>query len=159
MDEGTLRRAVGEAFHLRGAHVDPEAVLAAFGPQHVGVVPEGFTHSAYQLLEHMRLSLADQWDYCTRADYPERQWPADYWPKNSELGPGDWNRATSGYLALVEQFSTLALEGDLSAAVPTARKKTHTVLRGILLMLDHNAYHLGQLVSLGKALGTPFPKV
>lgn len=159
-DEKKLRQSLGSALRLQGAHIAPESIVAAFRPEERGVVPPGFTSSAYQLLAHLRLALQDQRDYCTKPDYRhEWKWPDDYWPKSKEPGSGAWEREWQSYQSLVEEFAALAMSADLLSPVPRAEKPDHTLLRGILMMADHGAYHFGQMVSLGKAIGVAFEKV
>ncbi|MBL8022625.1 MAG: DinB family protein [Leptospirales bacterium] len=160
LNEPTLRAGIAAMLQLKGAHIQPEQVFAAFTGERRGVIPNFFSHSAFQLLEHMRLALADQLEYCINPEYGQTLvWPDDYWPKNPVPKEGEWEKAVGGYNALIEKFTDLALRADLTVPVPKAEKTDHTILRGILLMCDHNAYHLGQMVLVGKATGVKFPGV
>jgi len=158
--ETALRRALASSLQMRGAHIAPDDVFGAFRQQERGKIPEGFSHSAFQTLGHMQISLEDQRDYCTLGNYVQtRKWPDDDWPKNPTPAGDDWDRAVRSYQSLIEEFTKLAMKADLTSPVPSAEKKDHTLLRGILLMSDHNAYHLGQIVSLGKIIGVKFRRV
>lgn len=156
----TFRNTIARSLQLVGAHIIPEHVFRSFSADQRGQIPERFSYSAFQLLEHMRLALADQFEYCTNQDYTENlKWPDDYWPQNPIPEAKQWEDTVEGYRQLIDRFTDLALKADLTKPVPKAVKDDHTILRGILLMSDHNAYHLGQIVSVGKALGVQFPKV
>jgi len=118
-----------------------------------GTIPAGFEHSAWQLLEHMRLAQEDILDFCVNAHYAEKKWPDDYWPKDPK--PPDasaWERSVEGYKADRERLKELARNPqlDLFARIPHGEGQTH--LREILLVADHASYHVGQLVALRRAL-------
>jgi uncharacterized damage-inducible protein DinB len=120
-----------------------------------GAHAPGFEHSPWQLLEHIRIAQQDILDFCVNATYEHSmKWPDDYWPK--EPAPPSAEAWTSS-IALVTRsradLQRLACEvEDLTATVPTG-KGPQTYLRAILLVIDHNAYHVGQLVAVRRALG------
>ena len=117
----------------------------------VGVPAEG----VMQLLEHMRIAHEDILDFCVNATYEHTmKWPHDYWP--AEPAPPDaraWNDSIASHTRSRDEFKRLARElEDLTAIVPTG-KGSQTYLRAILLAIDHDSYHVGQLVALRRALG------
>jgi uncharacterized damage-inducible protein DinB len=121
-----------------------------------GSCAAGFEHSPWQLLEHMRLAQKDLLDFCVNTQYVHAlQWPEDYWPP-SPVPPDAtaWDRSVSDFKSDREEFKQLVRDAsvDLFAVVPTG-KGPQTYLRAILLVADHNAYHLGQLVAVRRALG------
>ena len=119
-----------------------------------GTVPKGLPYSAWQLLEHMRIAQWDILEFSRNADHESPKWPEGYWPETAE--PPDakaWDHAVNGFLqdmksmcALVEDDGT-----DLNARIP--RGDGQNILREALLVADHNAYHLGQLVLVRRVLG------
>ena len=118
--------------------------------------PEGFDHTAWQLLEHLRIAQADLLDYSRNPGYTgDKAFPDDYWPKSD--GPPDaaaWETSVASCRADLEAMVALVKDPatDLFAPLPWSRKG-HTVLREALILADHNAYHVGQLVQLRRALG------
>jgi uncharacterized damage-inducible protein DinB len=120
------------------------------------VRPAGFEHSAWQLVEHIRLAQKDLLDFAVKRDYVHAlEWPEDYWPRDP-APPSDaaWTASLREIKADREKVKKLASDKkvDLLALVPTGKDR-QTVLRAILLVADHNAYHVGQLVALRRALG------
>ena len=120
-----------------------------------GARAPGFEHSPWQLLEHIRLAQDDILDFCVNEKYEHTMtWPDDYWPVKPE--PPDqkaWDASLAAYARGLEQLQRVARETpDLTAPVPTG-KSAQTYLRAILLVIDHTAYHVGQLVALRRALG------
>jgi uncharacterized damage-inducible protein DinB len=117
-------------------------------------VPDGWSYSAWQLVEHIRLAHADILEFCAAPSYRERKWPDDYWP--ADAAPPDnpsWNASIKAYRRDLQALQQLAANPaiDLFAVVPHGT--TQTYLREILLVADHTAYHVGQLVALRKQLG------
>ena len=117
-------------------------------------VPPGLPYSAWQLLEHLRITQDDILQFCIDPGYQERSWPEEYWPK----GPAPpsstaWDESVTAFRRDREALKRLALnpEIDLTATVPAGTDQTY--LRELLLVADHTAYHLGELVVVRRALG------
>jgi uncharacterized damage-inducible protein DinB len=138
------------------AHVGFEKAVEGLPAGKRGLHAAGFEHTPWQLLEHMRIAQKDLLEFCLNPKYVHAlEWPGDYWPKGA--GPSDdaaWNASVADFKADRQKLKQLAgdTEVDLFAAVPTG-KAEQTHLRAILLVVDHNAYHLGQLVAVRRALG------
>ena len=137
------------------AHVGVDKAIDGIPPHQRGVRPPGFEHSVWQLLEHIRLAQDDILDFCVNSRYEHTmKWPDDYWP--SDPAPPDqqaWTASIAGYKRGLEELKKVARTiEDLSAAVPTG-KKNQTYLRSVLLVADHTAYHVGQIVAVRRALG------
>jgi len=154
MNDANLRRQLGSALAWGDAHVTLEKAVSGIPPRLRGVVPSGLPHSAWQLVEHIRLAQADMLEFCVRPRYRHKKWPDAYWPKSA--GPrnaGAWTRSLAAIRRDRRAFQRLALNAsiDLSARVPNGDGQTY--LREILLVADHGAYHIGQLVLVRRALG------
>ena len=137
------------------AHVGFEKSVDGVPPEVRGTRPPGFEHSAWQLLEHIRIAQDDILDFCLSATYEHNlKWPDGYWPATA--APPDeaaWQGSIAACLASREHLKQLARDvDDLTALVPTG-KANQTYLRAILLAADHVAYHVGQVVSVRRALG------
>jgi uncharacterized damage-inducible protein DinB len=150
-----LRDHLVRALDWEEAHVGFDKAVAGVPPDKRGARPPGFEHSPWQLLEHMRVAQEDILDFCVNAKYKHTmKWPDDYWPR--EPAPPDargWNDSIASYTRSRDEFKRLAREvEDLTATVPTG-KAGQSYLRAILLVVDHAAYHMGQLVAVRRALG------
>jgi hypothetical protein len=137
------------------AHVGFDKAVDGIPAAKRGVRPSGFEHSPWQLLEHIRLAQEDILDFCVDPGYEHNmKWPDDYWPKDP--APPDtaaWTKSIASYTRSREKLKKLARDvEDLTAKVPTG-KSGQTYLRAILLVADHTAYHVGQLVAIRRALG------
>jgi uncharacterized damage-inducible protein DinB len=150
-----LREHLARALDWEEAHVGFDKAVDGIPADKRGARAPGFEHSPWQLLEHMRIAQEDILDFCVNATYHHSmKWPDDYWPKDP--APPDaraWTGSIASYSRSREELKRLAREvDDLTATVPTG-KGSQTYLRAILLVIDHNAYHVGQLVALRRALG------
>jgi uncharacterized damage-inducible protein DinB len=137
------------------AHVGFDKAIDGIPPDLRGARAPGFAHSPWELLEHMRLAQDDILDFCVNADYSHsRAWPDDYWPR--EQGPPSsqaWTDSITAFARSREAVKQLARDvTDLGATVPTG-SGPQTYLRAILLVADHAAYHVGQLIAVRRALG------
>jgi len=149
-----LREQLARLLEWKEAHAGIDRAIDALPFAHQGTVPPGCDHSAWQLLEHIRLAQADILDFCRNAAYREKAWPDDYWPADPTPPDRDaWDRSVAAYRADREGMQALARDPavDLFAAIPHGTGQT--CLREILLVVDHASYHAGQLVTLRKALG------
>ena len=152
-----LRAHLVRLLEWEEAHAGFDRAVAGLPPAQRGSRPAGFDHSPWQLLEHLRLAQRDLLDFCTRADYEHLlTWPDDYWP--TEPAPSDadaWHASVAAFQADREALKRFIHDPgvDLFAPVPTGTAE-QTVLRGVLLVADHTAYHVGQLIAVRRALGS-----
>jgi uncharacterized damage-inducible protein DinB len=138
------------------AHVGFDKAVDGIPEDKRGSRAAGLEHSPWQLLEHLRIAQNDILDFCVNPRYVHSlKWPQDYWPDGpAPAGGTAWNASVETFKADREKLKELVRDArvDLFARVPTG-KEPHTYLRAILLIVDHNAYHLGQLVAVRRTLG------
>lgn len=149
-----LRQHLLELLDGAHAHAPFDKGVADFPAKLRGEVPKGLPHSAWMLLEHIRLAQWDILDFSRNPKYKELKWPDDYWPK-SPAPPSEaaWDKSVKSFhddLAamkkLVEDPKT-----DLFAKIPWGDGQT--ILREAMLVADHNSHHLGQLIDVRRLLG------
>jgi hypothetical protein len=137
-----------------GAHAKFDDILEDFPPELRGTKPAQLPHSAWMLLEHLRIAQWDILEFSRNAKHVSPEWPSGYWPK-TEAPPSaaawtksiqQFHRDLKAMQALVENPKT-----DLFARIPWGDGQT--ILREALLVADHNAYHLGQLVDVRRLWG------
>lgn len=153
-DERALRAQLVKLLDFEEAHVGFDRAVTGIPPRLRGALPQGAEHSIWQLVEHLRIAQADILEFCVSSRYKEKQWPGDYWP--TPLGPrtaAAWTAALAGYRRDRKAMQRLAANPaiDLLAAIPHGTGQT--CLREILLVADHNAYHIGQIVAVRRTLG------
>ena len=142
-------------FQLRGgnAHAKFEDAVDSFPAKLRGTVPENLPYSAWQLLEHLRIAQADILKFSDNADgsYKEMTWPDAYWPKSpAPASASAWDKSVQQVLDYRERFIKLLQAGDLFAPFPWGDGQT--LLREAVLIVDHNAYHIGELVAVRRLL-------
>ena len=146
-----LREHLVNLLRMEGAHVGFEEAVAEFPAELRGKKPAGAPHTAWQLLEHMRIAQEDILDFSKNAAYEEKKWPDDYWPKAAAPPSARaWDESVAAFQRDLKAMEKLVADGDLMATIPHGSGQT--LLREALLVADHNSYHLGQLVFLKKAL-------
>lgn len=147
------RSIVAAALDAREAHVPFDRAVAGLAPHLRGRRPDGLPHSPWELVEHVRLAQADLIAYLEDAGYVAPAWPDDYWPA-SPTPPSDaaWDAAVAAVQAGRARLQALVRDlPDPTAPIPWGGE--HTYLRTVLVALDHEAYHVGQLVLVRRLLG------
>ena len=153
-DDKKLREHLVYLLEGGGAHVKFEDVLKDFPAEARGKKPAGYPHSAWMLLEHMRLAQSDILEFSRDRNYQAPEWPEEYWPK-TEAPPGAaaWNASIKNFRADLKAMCDLVSnpKTGLFARIPWGDGQT--ILREALLVADHNAYHLAQIVDVRRLLG------
>lgn len=149
----SLRRHLVNLLTKAEAHVDVVSTLQQFPPSLRGRKPKGAPHTPWQLLEHMRLA---QWDILRFSVDPKHvspKWPEDYWPKHGAPSSDKaWKESVRQFLADLDAVCDLVSDKRRDLFAPIAHGDGQTLLREALLVADHNAYHLGQMVMVRKTL-------
>ena len=152
--DASLRQHLIELLKGGNAHVGFLDALENIPKRKRGAYGKGLPHTAWQLLEHLRIAQRDILEFSRNPKHISPDFPAGYWP--STPAPHDdagWNQSIRAFrrdqLAMMRLISNRRL--DLHAPFPWGDGQT--LLREALLVADHNAYHLAQLVDLRRALG------
>lgn len=149
-----LRAQLARILDWQDAHVGFEKATEGLAPKLRGVRVDGFPHSAWELLEHLRLTQRDILDFCRDPAYVEPNWPDDYWPASPEPpSPQAWDASIARFREDRAALQALAADEtiDLFATIPHGHGQTY--IREILVVADHTAYHVGQLVVVRRQLG------
>ncbi len=137
-----------------GAHVDFDGAIGDWPLQLAGVKVANFPHTAWMLLEHMRLAQLDILEFSRNPKHVSPKWPEGYWPKSeAPANEKAWRASVAAFkkdLRTIEQLVANP-KVDLYGRIPWGDGQT--ILREALLVADHNAYHLGQLAMLRKSIG------
>jgi uncharacterized damage-inducible protein DinB len=153
-DDKALRELVGRMLAWGDAHVTLDAAVEGIPVKLRGKRPARLPHSVWQLVEHLRIAQYDILDFCVNPHYKEMKWPDDYWPTSAAP------RSSSAWAESLRQFrrdrralQALAADTsiDLGATIPHGSGQTY--LRELVLVADHGAYHVGQIVLVRRLLG------
>ncbi len=151
--EKELRSRLTKTLEGKGAHLDYKSVLENFPADLRGKNYPYLPYTAWKLLEHMRIAQWDILEFSRDPDHVSPKWPDEYWPDSD--GPPDdkaWNKSVSNFLTDLKEMQELVNnpQTDLYSKIPHGNGQN--ILREAVLVIDHNAYHLGQLVMLRKIL-------
>ena len=134
------------------AHVSLQDALKGLKPNLRGVKPDNMPYSIWQLVEHIRIAQWDMFQFCRDAEHKSPKWPEEYWPKESAPGhESDWNGSISQINSDLDEFIELMEHSDIYQKLPHGDGQT--ILLEALQMADHNAYHIGEIVTLRRILG------
>jgi hypothetical protein len=150
-DQSELRGHLIELLNGRSAHIDLEAALNGFPLEHINTRIENSPHTAWELLEHIRLAQWDILDFSVNPEYREMTFPDDYWPKETGT-EATWKASAAQVLADLKAMRDLVAEPKTDLFAPIPHGDGQTILREAMLVADHNAYHLGQLMLLRRIL-------
>jgi len=152
--DSALREHILYLLRGGGAHLSFDEAVKRFAPAVRGLKPAGAPHTAWQLVEHMRIAQRDILEFSRNAMHVSPEFPDGYWPK-SEAPPSAsaWNRSLRAFRADLQAMAALVAKPSTDLFARIAHGDGQTILREALLVADHNAYHLGQLVLLRQGLG------
>lgn len=155
MSDQALREHLVQLLRSSDAHVDFDKAVRSFAADLRGAQAKGLPHTAWQLMEHLRIAQWDIVEFCRNPDHTSPSWPDEYWPDSTT--PPDrkaWDHCVEDFRRDLQAMCDLVLdtETDLFAEIPGS-ENGETILREALLLADHNSYHLAQLVTLRQAFG------
>ena len=137
-----------------GAHATFDDAVADIPAKLQGERPKGMPHSLWMLLEHLRIAQADILDFSVNSKYVAPKWPEGYWPK-TPAPPNEraWDKSVAAFHEDLKSMQDLVKnpKTDLVAKIPWGEGQT--ILREALLVADHNAYHIAQIVDARRLLG------
>ena len=153
--DGALREQLISLLEGGHAHATFDSAVGGFPVDRAGVRPPGLPYSAWELLEHLRIAQNDILRFSQSADYVSPKWPEGYWPSApAPAQENQWARSVRAVRKDLGEFQALLRDPkqDLHRKFPWGPGQT--LLREALLIADHNAYHIGQLVLVRRLLGT-----
>ena len=149
-----LREHLLELLRGGSAHAKFEDVIKGLPAKLRGEKPANFPHSPWMILEHLRIAQWDILEFSRNAKHVSPEWPKGYWPK-TEAPPSTaaWDKSVQQFRRDLKAMQALVAnpKTDMFAQIPWGEGQT--ILREALLVADHNAYHLGELVLLRRLVG------
>ena len=137
-----------------GAHLTFDKAIAGLPVKLRGKRPRGLPHSPWKLLEHMRIAQWDILEFCRNPKHVSPDFPDGYWPRgDAPPDAGAWDRSADAFRADLRVMQELVADASSDLFAPIPHGQGQTLLREALLVADHNAYHLGQFVTVRRLLG------
>jgi DinB superfamily len=152
-DSVTLRSQLVDAMRGHQAHIEFDSAVKDFPVEARGAKPPGAPHSAWELLEHMRIAQEDILEFSRNPQHKSPKWPEGYWP-TGEVPPHSkaWDQSVKAFQRDARELNQLVENSQEDLFKPFAHGEGQTLLREALLVAMHNSYHLGQLMFLKKML-------
>ncbi len=141
---------------LRGgqAHMSLDHAVADFPEMYFNARPPNVTYTFWHLIEHLRFAQWDILDYMRNPDYQWPSWPADYWPApDAQADETQWNETLSRFRDDLRALEVMVENPAIDLGAPLPYAPQHTYLRELLLVADHNAYHVGEFAILRQVMG------
>ncbi len=147
-----IRKHLLASLQGRNAHLSFEKTIKDFPDDYYNKKISGIQYSCWDLLEHLRIAQWDILDFVVNPEYQSITWPDDYWPKDK----GDaekWKSSVNNYLNDRKGLEAMVEDNAIDLYNPIPHAPDYTILQEIILVIDHNSYHTGQLLILRRALG------
>jgi hypothetical protein len=153
-NDKSLRQHVVDLLTGGNAHAKFDDVIADLPPKLRGTKPENFPHTAWMLLEHLRIAQFDILEFSLNSKHKSPPWPQGYWPKTEAPPSGEaWSKSVEEFHRDLKAMQDLVSNPDTDLFAKIPRGEGQTILREALLLADHNSYHLGQLLDVRRLLG------
>lgn len=154
MNDKPVREHVLYLLRDGGAHANFEAAIKGLPVKLRGKRPKGAEHSPWEILEHIRLAQWDILEFSRDAKHVSPKWPDGYWPKSAAPPSATaWAKMVRAFREDLETLCRLVENPATDLFAPIPHGTGQTILREALLVADHNAYHLGELVLVRRLLG------
>lgn len=154
MNESNLRKNLEQFLKENLAHITIKNALANLKLENRNKKPHTEMSSIWEELEHIRLAQEDILQYTINPDWKSPKWPDNYWPDPvNNLSDKTWRQTVDGFFNDLDEVIKIINNKSLDLTSVIPHTKEHTYLREILLIIDHNAYHLGKIVMIRKMLG------
>lgn len=153
-DQSRIRELLLEQLSGQNAHVDFDRAVEGLTFDELCIRSNNFPHSIWELTEHIRIAQQDIVDFCINSEYEQPPWPEGYWPESHK--PRNMNQweATLGRIRKDHQtMVNLVTDHNNDLLAPIPHGDGQTLFREAMLIVDHNAYHIGQIVQLRRAMG------
>ena len=141
--------------HLKGgsAFMPVEELLKFISSEELCRRPKALPYSFYEIFYHMRFAQKDILEYIKDKDYTTHEWPQDYWPKKNMIDSlEEWELLKSHFFEEQQELIGFLQDTENDLLKPVSKGTEHTLLREVLLVIEHNAYHSGQLLIVLRSL-------
>lgn len=153
--ENPLRDQLLGLMEGRSGGMSFDEAVADFPEEFLNVEPPGTRYTPWHLIEHLRIGQWDILEYIRNADHVSPKWPDGYWPaRNARADRGTWEQSLAAFRADRKALRDLVANQDLDVLTPLPHTGGANVLREVLLVANHNAYHIGEFAALRQVMGT-----
>ena len=153
-----LREQLIQLLRSRNAHMPLESAVADFPMEAINKRPPNVPYTPWHLLEHIRITQWDILEFIRNPKHVSPAWPKGYWPEqDADAEPSDWNKTLHSYGADLDALEEMVRDPKTDLFTPIPHGDGQNILREILTVADHSAYHTGEFAILRQVMGT-WPK-
>lgn len=156
MNPDTVLREQLQTLLLGGnAHMTFDEAVANFPREHMNTKPPHIIYTPWHLLEHLRITQWDILEFIRNSKYVSLPWPEGYWPaQNAQADEAAWVKTIASFRADRHALSEIVADPSMNLSTPIPHGDGQTILREILVIADHNAYHIGEFAILRQVMQT-----
>ncbi len=137
------------------AHMTFEQAVADFPAEHYNTRPDNVAYTPWHILEHLRVAQWDILEFIRNPDHVSPEWPQGYWPDPAEESDqNQWKETASAFLSNLGSLRSIVKDSDIDLYAPIPHAPNYTIFREILVVSDHNAYHIGEFAILRQVMST-----
>ena len=152
-DQSRIRELLLEQLSGKNAHVNFDEAVDGLSLSDVGAKPDNFPHTIWELVEHIRISQHDIVAFSRDPDYSSPAWPEGYWPESPKPeNEQEWNNSLGAIRSDHRSMENLVKDEERDLLEPIPHGDGQTLFREAMLIVDHSAYHIGQIVHMRKAM-------
>lgn len=152
MNDKNLRKDLAGFLNKALAHATVKDAINNLRPELRNKQPQKGIHSVWELFEHMRIAQEDILRYTLDKNWKSPKWPDEHWPDNDKLTDKLWDESVQKFFSDMDELQSLANNPDIDITSEIPHGEGRTYLRELLLIIDHNAYHSGQIILVRKLL-------
>ena len=150
-----LRQHLHQLLESGNAHMTFDDAVANFPPEHMNTKPPHVPYTSWHLLEHLRITQWDILEFIRNPHYVSPKWPEGYWPtEETQADETIWEQTLASFRADRHALQQIVTDPAINLYEPIPHGNGQTILREILLVADHNAYHIGEFAILRQVMGT-----
>lgn len=152
-DQDTIRERLAQSLSWEAAHVGFEQAVSNI-PYSVCILkPFGMPYSIWELTEHCRIAQRDILEYCKNPYYTSPEWPTEYWPDRNNLPTEQqWEQSVQSFIKDLNEMAEIIRDPKNDLFRPFENGSGHNLFREAAILIDHTAYHTGQIVLIRKIL-------
>lgn len=150
-----LRNQLLELLGGRNAHFTFDDVVKAFPTEAINQPPPNVSYTPWHLIEHLRIAQWDILEFIRNPEHVSPKWPEGYWPKpEDKAGEVEWQESLGAFRQDLKAIETIVSDTQIDLVAELPHAPGYTYLREVLLVADHNAYHIGEFAILRQVMGT-----
>lgn len=154
-DDTILREQLLQLLDGRNAHQNFEDAVAEFPLQAINARPPNVSYTPWHLIEHLRIAQWDILEFIRDPNHVSPRWPEGYWPaREAETDRQGWARTIASFLSDLQAMKSIVRDPGTDLTAEIAHAPGYTVLREVLVLADHNAYHIGEFAILRQVMDT-----